>query len=1304
MISEKLLCYIIQCFKKNHKYFIFFVFLFSPLSLISINHDKVENARIKYDNNNSPTIYQVGVFPNLPYDYQTLLEIVNEIPINSEIKNKAIIYLDNINKKIFEIRRYQSKTHVENFYHSMQAAIYEIHNITKSLYELTNPYHNTLPNSLKELILQWITPLEKELEKRLEMSGSDREELTLKTKRLYAEQSLISRKALLQKSLMEHLDRLRNLLTEQGSPSPRCYISYAWPSKENKEKEYWVQPFLSVLYDHLTAAGIRVVMDIRDNKPGDSIYQFMKQYHQGNYIILIGTDSLLQKHYSTPPHAVQTELSIISDRFEQDQKQFGCSRIYPLLISGTIKTAYPEIYNKYRTVRDGRELGYILMLQRLIDWIYERRISGMKEEYVSSWKAFNKSFLGLSKEANGQMIEQELNIGYHRQNLDYLKQDLQFQTVQAQEQTKHSPAVAAEIIGALMRSQGKEPKLLYDEYGQQFQRPSITPDFIERQKLWKKIVTHFNQSECQILTLTAHGLGGVGKTELAKYYYLHPPRPYALRVWFNAESKEQLYSQYVDLAKANGIEFLKETPVQEQAKKVKNWLELQKDCLLVYDNASSAKQMEGLFPERGKHHILITSRNEVDWPDHQKLDVDLMEEHEAVALIRKITGFQGNEKKLKELVKTLGYLPLALAQAGAYMAQKRTSIEDYLGLYRKYRSLIMSDGTLVSSHKHEPVWVTFNMNFKALEADCPIALKTLKQVSWLDASAIPSILLKIMVKNNDKPLELLWGDVKENILRYSLMRIDREGRQLSMHRLLQDILRSKQNESERKNILNHISLSIKAIYPENNKTMEDIALVKLLLPHVATATSHAKGFLNKIEYANFNLESILGDAYDTTGNFIKAKENFSSELAINKKKYGSDHIEVANILYRIGKIDIELGNYENSKKLLEKSLIIKEIKLGNNHIEVSKILDKLGWLYLYLADFVGAKPLLERALFIKKQRCPNGIEMANTLVNLGWNYNLLGSCAKAEPLVKLALKIYENHFGYDHIETAKALNALGKTYFYLGKYNKAKEFSERALALRKTYYGMEHILTANTLISFGWVNLFLGDYQKAKESFEHGLSVFEKNYGNSHQETAYAINNLGVCYSHLGYIDKAKKLHERALEIYKDELPHEHILVINTLNNLGISFLNLGKPTESKNIFEEILDIITKQYGAQHIFTATVMANLGNAHRLLGNYSQSKKLLESALKFFENHYNYDAVDTARIMGTLALLYGELNNYDKKKEYLKKAMDIFNKNLYKTHFDIIKTSKELEKMNDANSRIGKIIPSKSKGYPIIFLFY
>jgi hypothetical protein len=86
-------------------------------------------------------------------------------------------------------------------------------------------------------------------------------------------------------------------------------MSYAWPSEKKQRKKCWVQPFLKNLYDHLVNVGIKTKRDLKD----------------------IG-----------PDHITKSELNIILAKTEGNQWQHSKSKIYPMLISGTMKTSFPD--------------------------------------------------------------------------------------------------------------------------------------------------------------------------------------------------------------------------------------------------------------------------------------------------------------------------------------------------------------------------------------------------------------------------------------------------------------------------------------------------------------------------------------------------------------------------------------------------------------------------------------------------------------------------------------------------------------------------------------------------------------------------------------------------------------------------------------------------------------------------------------------------------------------------------------------------------------------------------------------------
>ena len=358
--------------------------------------------------------------PVINYPEKAIVEMLEEIKMSQFLREQVRLSLENIKKRITEIRRYQLKEYVEQFYTTIKAAIVNIKNTAILLYDDIKHLNPALSNSLYKLFTDAITPLEMEINKKTEMPDMEREKLNLKTKALYASQSYIVRQEAFKRKLNDHLLSLKELLI--GLKKPICCFSYAWPSQEKEQEEYWVKPFLSILYDHLTTAGIKVSMDIRDNKPGHSIVKFMNQhYNAGNYVILIGTESLLNKYNSDRMHVIKSEVKLLLEQVEEDKKVDNHSRLCPLLISGTMATSFPPIFSSHITVKDAREeKGYPNLLEYLISWLYDGNYNELPPRYSKLWEEFLLSFSGLSRDAAKQEIEEELSIGFHRKEIKNL--------------------------------------------------------------------------------------------------------------------------------------------------------------------------------------------------------------------------------------------------------------------------------------------------------------------------------------------------------------------------------------------------------------------------------------------------------------------------------------------------------------------------------------------------------------------------------------------------------------------------------------------------------------------------------------------------------------------------------------------------------------------------------------------------------------------------------------------------------------------------------------------------------------------
>lgn len=129
------------------------------------------------------------------------------------------------------------------------------------------------------------------------------------------------------------------------------------------------------------------------------------------------------------------------------------------------------------------------------------------------------------------------------------------------------------------------------------------------------------------------------------------------------------------------------TPIQleMEAKAVLSWFkQVQDKWLLILDNADDMDlDPPGLmnFVPNSKHgHVIITSRDPMSRGiGLSGLKVDSMESSEAVDLLLKRSGrgnTSQNAAQAEKLVQYLGYLPLAIDQAGAFILARNLEVQD----------------------------------------------------------------------------------------------------------------------------------------------------------------------------------------------------------------------------------------------------------------------------------------------------------------------------------------------------------------------------------------------------------------------------------------------------------------------------------------------------------------------------------------------------------------------------------------------------------------------------------------------------
>ena len=182
------------------------------------------------------------------------------------------------------------------------------------------------------------------------------------------------------------------------------------------------------------------------------------------------------------------------------------------------------------------------------------------------------------------------------------------------------------------------------------------------------------------ITAAVAGMGGVGKSYLARIYAIRRRINYQGVWWIRAEEQATLIEDLADLGSALNPELRQ---VNDRPAVAKMTLQMLagapsgRPFLLVYDNVTDPDALEGWRPAGGAH-VLITSR----WTDWQAQGVeamrlDVLGEAEAIALLRNRAP-RITEDDAKRIAHELGYLPLALDHAAATIRRAGLSASEYL--------------------------------------------------------------------------------------------------------------------------------------------------------------------------------------------------------------------------------------------------------------------------------------------------------------------------------------------------------------------------------------------------------------------------------------------------------------------------------------------------------------------------------------------------------------------------------------------------------------------------------------------------
>ncbi|MFE2724021.1 hypothetical protein [Kitasatospora sp. NPDC059327] len=250
---------------------------------------------------------------------------------------------------------------------------------------------------------------------------------------------------------------------------------------------------------------------------------------------------------------------------------------------------------------------------------------------------------------------------------------------------------------------------------------------------------------------TVHGLGGIGKTTLALMYAHRHRQDYTLIWWINAESPNRIEQSLAALAVLLHPSWAGKATEKECVAWATAWLHWHPRWLLVFDNAEAPRDLDPYIGALAGGHHLITTRRTTGWPRSiPTCELGALAPERATELLLTLsmggrTPCPRERHEAAALAAEFGYLPLALDQAGAYLAEHPTVTID---AYRRSLDTKLhkaADGT-DPERTIARIWAH---TVRTLQNRNPLAVTLLSTLAWLAPDDIPVKLLRHSVDDEE---------------------------------------------------------------------------------------------------------------------------------------------------------------------------------------------------------------------------------------------------------------------------------------------------------------------------------------------------------------------------------------------------------------------------------------------------------------------------------------------------------------------------------------------------------------------------
>ncbi len=643
------------------------------------------------------------------------------------------------------------------------------------------------------------------------------------------------------------------------------------------------------------------------------------------------------------------------------------------------------------------------------------------------------------------------------------------------------------------------------------------------------------------------GLGGAGKSSLAREYAWRNRERYAVVWWLNAQTEDAVVESLLRLGGlfVRGIDQLADRRAAAQQVTGSVLHGFAKPVLLIFDNLDDERILRTWLPRSGARGLL-TSRNAAWGSDVTAIALPPWPRETAAKYLRRESGRADlTDDDARGLADALGSLPLALSHAAASLRDVRMMTpRRYLERIGRY----LSEAPRTAEYP-QSVFATYTAAIAQAEQQAAGAAAVLSFAAEFAADAIPDELFRQDAglyppgfPSDDARVDDALGALD----RLSLLAFSQQSRTYAIHRLVQLAARDRAGDGAAWAAA--AVAAADAAWP--GVEFEAWPQCERLVPHARAALEGLPGDAATEPAAR--LAAAAAVYLRERADYAASEALQTRALAMRERIFGAEHPEVAASLNELGIVYTAQGNYDDANRCYLRAQAIVEEALGPEHRDVGVSLNSLGCSYYEQGRYEEAAAAIARALAIwEKALGPEHSNVARALGNLAGAHYAQGRYDEAEPLARRALELTERAHGPDHPNVGIYLNNVAEMEYRLGRYDESERLLARALALWERTLDADHPDVAITLNVAGEVHEAQGRLGDAERAHARALEIREKALGPNHSAVATSLEGLASVYRRQERYAEAASLLARAVAIRERVLGEEHELTAATREALA---------------------------------------------------------------------------------------------------------------------------------------------------------